>query len=87
MKSLKKVGIVIMSLLITTATLFACEFNNPNLNPKPDDTNSGDSNNDDKDEEEIIKLPLGISKFDDGYELNANWIWADTYTKAQAAAE
>ena len=77
MKGIKKIGIFIMSLLITTTTLFACEINSPNTNQKPEDSNPEDL----EPEEEETKLPLGISKFDDDYELNANWIWANTVPK------
>lgn len=62
MRKTKRLGMIIMTLLMTSFALFACETN---------------EQNDNKDKNEVEPLYEGISTYDDGTLTAGCWIWAD----------
>ena len=75
MKSKKKVGMFIMRVLAINLLLNACGSKNSDTSSSLNTSFSTSTSVD------VDNYKDGISKFDDGYKLAANWIWADSEVK------
>lgn len=81
MKGNRKTGIFFMALLVTNLLLGSCGSSSSSTSTGTSSSINSNKSTSSLMNSNIDNYPEGISKFDDGYKLAANWIWANVDVK------